>query len=460
MDHLILGIKRRHFFTLVLLTIFLFLIVFLPMRNQLKKQAIENYGLIANSKLQTVTELISASLFNAQSLSSRTSLRNHIMDYNSGKINWSDLVQLTNPDYLDGISPIKNIAFAARYVGGKPLIIHNLGENDFTNYTNLFVQKTGVQYKFEVYGEQTKIIVYSPILCRGSMIGSDVIVINITEQIRMLEKDGFHVRVIRPQSPILRQLVPGQVVARFLFNQRYYTCIIKQINADDSLFIGKLSREVFQGINRVSLISVLGFVLGLFLIFALLHLRLIKLASHKIREMTSSRDAYMHYANYDALTGVHTRIFFKHWMEKQEKGFANNTYTIGMIDIDRFKWINDTYGHQKGDEVLRFIADTLLATLRGNDFVFRFGGDEFIVVFENTNTDQALRVLDRIENVMHESSPFSFTLSISYGVEAVESLENIYESIERTIDKADRTMYRRKKKDKGILSSGQDNAPE
>lgn len=444
MGHLVAGMKRRYFFTLILLTIFLFFIVFLPMRNQLKTQAAENYNLLAESKLQTVTGLINASLTSARSLSSRTAIRDNIVDYTDGRMTWSSLIEQTYPNYLDGVKPIENLEFAVRYAGGTPLLIHNLTNDNPGNYTTLFPHPMEVQYKFRMHAGQTKIIAYSPIIYNDRLIGSDVIVVNITEQIEELEKDGFYVKILEPQSPLLKKLVPEQIVEKFLYNHRNYTCVIKAINADYALFVSKPNSEVFRGANRVSLLSIAGFTLGLCLVFVIVHAGVVKLANGMIQEIKGSRDTYMNYANYDMLTGTYTRVFFENWMEKRDESFRNNQYVIGMIDIDRFKWINDTFGHKTGDDVLKFFADILMETLRENDFVFRFGGDEFIVIFENISTDRVLKIFSRIERVMQDFNPFSFEISISYGVELVESLDNIYESIHSTIEKADKKMYRSK----------------
>jgi diguanylate cyclase (GGDEF)-like protein len=87
-------------------------------------------------------------------------------------------------------------------------------------------------------------------------------------------------------------------------------------------------------------------------------------------------------ASYDALTGLLTRTTFEvrlaAWM-RAAPGAAGATFAVLFVDLDRFKVVNDTYGHGVGDQLLRHIARTLLDTVRGEDLVARVGGDEFVI---------------------------------------------------------------------------------
>lgn len=448
MDHLALSIKKRYFIFIILLIILLFSIVFLPVRMQLKQQAVENYNLLAESKLQTISELISAATSSARSLSSRTAIRDLILEHKNREITWSELEEKTHANYIDGIKPIQNLEFAVRYVGNNPLVEYHRVEADISNYTGLFGHSKEVRYKFETQAGDTRIIAYSPILYQNELIGSDVIVVNITEQMQGLAQDGFQVEILKPQSPLLKNLEPQKIYEKMEINQHKYICVAKPIHGDYFVFVSKLTNDAFQSVNRVCVTGVIGFAMGLLLIFFVLQVSLVNIANGVIQEVKGSRDTYMNYANFDALTGAYTRVFFDTWMEDKNEAFGSNEYVIGMVDVDRFKIINDTCGHETGDEVLKFITDILMTTLRENDFVFRFGGDEFVVIFENINTERVARIFSRIEKVIEESNPFEFDISISYGIEAVKSLENIYDSIRDSIRRADEKMYHRKRKNR------------
>jgi diguanylate cyclase (GGDEF)-like protein len=76
----------------------------------------------------------------------------------------------------------------------------------------------------------------------------------------------------------------------------------------------------------------------------------------------------------------------------------------GIVDIDHFKKINDTLGHLTGDDVLKEIATIIKSTVRSNDLVFRFGGEEFIILFPETNLENANIVMQRIRTVIESHS--------------------------------------------------------
>lgn len=98
----------------------------------------------------------------------------------------------------------------------------------------------------------------------------------------------------------------------------------------------------------------------------------------------------------DPITGLYNRYYLNEILPSEIAGAARESYFISLIilDLDYFKNVNDTYGHAGGDIVLKTIATILKNTLRSSDFVFRFGGEEFLIVMPKTNYDQALKRID------------------------------------------------------------------
>ena len=124
-------------------------------------------------------------------------------------------------------------------------------------------------------------------------------------------------------------------------------------------------------------------------------------------------------ARHDALTGVFNRHYFNELIAQEVIRSSRYNHPIGllMIDVDRFKEINDRYGHQTGDLVLREIATVLRATVRKSDMIVRYGGDEFLVVLTETGQD-AEEAAARVRRAVHESetlrkiSEFDVTVSV------------------------------------------------
>jgi diguanylate cyclase (GGDEF)-like protein len=107
-------------------------------------------------------------------------------------------------------------------------------------------------------------------------------------------------------------------------------------------------------------------------------------------------------ANTDGLTGLYNRGFLTDYLE-QQIAHADRTrvpLTLLMLDVDNFKAINDSYGHQVGDSALRSVARTLLANLRRSDLAARLGGDEFVVVMGETGTRDAVLVAEKLRDAV------------------------------------------------------------
>ncbi len=149
-------------------------------------------------------------------------------------------------------------------------------------------------------------------------------------------------------------------------------------------------------------------------------------------------------ANRDALTGVLNRGAIMVVLEQQARAARMLGKPLGVImaDIDHFKRINDTYGHGAGDTALREFARRLSAELRPNDFLGRYGGEEFLVLIGDTNKEQLMLIANRLRLAIAEAA-FHFatvneTITASFGV-ALAS-ESIIPD-EALVDMADRALY-------------------
>jgi diguanylate cyclase (GGDEF)-like protein len=107
----------------------------------------------------------------------------------------------------------------------------------------------------------------------------------------------------------------------------------------------------------------------------------------------------------DRLTELYNRSYLEPFLEGEldTAKRENQQVSVMMVDMDHFKEINDTYGHVVGDSVLAIFAQVVLKCLRKTDIIARYGGDEFIVVLPNTDTETASSVADRIRNEVSET---------------------------------------------------------
>ncbi|RTZ58140.1 MAG: GGDEF domain-containing protein, partial [Gammaproteobacteria bacterium] len=120
-----------------------------------------------------------------------------------------------------------------------------------------------------------------------------------------------------------------------------------------------------------------------------------------------------------------------------------------MLDIDNFKRINDTYGHDVGDLVLKSLAETIKGILRKNDYIIRYGGEEFLILLPNATIDQAIKVAEKIrkeiENKKIKIGDKEIKFTVSLGVSEIYTSDR---SLQNAIKRADEKLYKAKKKGK------------
>lgn len=152
-------------------------------------------------------------------------------------------------------------------------------------------------------------------------------------------------------------------------------------------------------------------------------------------------------ATTDRLTGLKQRHVFDEMLAYhcRHPRPANHVVSILMLDLDRFKTVNDTYGHAAGDQVLATVADTIRGCLRQTDVAARYGGEEFVVLLPGVATNGATRIAERIRSCV-EAKPLprmDTRVTISIGVS-----EHSSETAERPDDavgRADDALYRAKR---------------
>lgn len=151
----------------------------------------------------------------------------------------------------------------------------------------------------------------------------------------------------------------------------------------------------------------------------------------------------------DELTKVYNRRFLFDILERYLKDLerTESVFSIALLDLDYFKKINDTYGHLTGDKVLEDFADFLKKNLRGSDIVFRYGGEEFVILLPRTKSQEAIdvinRVLERFKAIEFDEQGRAFNVSFSAGVYMVD---NPVEASQDILKMADQALYVAKEK--------------
>jgi len=168
-------------------------------------------------------------------------------------------------------------------------------------------------------------------------------------------------------------------------------------------------------------------------------------ASAALARAYSHRDAEVR-ASTDALTGLPNRRYFDEFIGLlAQRRRAGDAVGILMVDIDRFKALNDRHGHATGDAVLRAVGGALVGAVRGDDVPARFGGEEFVVLLRNPTPGVAVEVAERIRAAVRGLDLRRLAVhqvSVSVGVAVADSPD---EPIQDLIETADRALYRAKR---------------
>jgi len=148
----------------------------------------------------------------------------------------------------------------------------------------------------------------------------------------------------------------------------------------------------------------------------------------------------------DALTGIRNRSTFEESFERELHLAQRHQQdlTLLVIDIDHFKQVNDQHGHALGDKVIIEVANRIQASIRTTDMLFRYGGEEFVAILNNSDCDEALevaeRILDSVRDNVVEYQGQELSVSVSIGLTCLNQLD-VRESL---FNRAEHALYEAK----------------
>ena len=172
-----------------------------------------------------------------------------------------------------------------------------------------------------------------------------------------------------------------------------------------------------------------------------------------------------HIAFHDPLTGLYSRHMLRQFIEREISHVLRNgqPLSLAILDIDHFKDVNDQFGHDVGDQVLKQLAELFKKSCRSTDLAARYGGEEFIAVLPNTSQNASLiwaeRMRERVEASLHR--PDDKTVTISIGVATLlvatdaSNETSVQAASDRLFKKADEALYDAKKNGRNRVMTSQ-----
>ncbi len=227
--------------------------------------------------------------------------------------------------------------------------------------------------------------------------------------------------------------------------------VIEQQNPSFTIFpiLSFLMLAFYRTQINYSLATFIPLVLNVLLIgfsYYLIALSIYQTKRHQQLELTSRTDS---------LTGLYNRLHMEHCIHEEYEQYqrTGTEFALIIVDVDFFKKINDTYGHDAGDCVLKLVSEDLRKTVRESDRVARWGGDEFLLLLPKTNGENAVGIAEKINKLVgnrkYDYGNETLAVTLTLGVAVIMSGD----TVASIIRKADLVMYQGKRKSRNCVIS-------
>ncbi|WP_369161448.1 diguanylate cyclase [Candidatus Thiodiazotropha sp. LNASS1] len=211
------------------------------------------------------------------------------------------------------------------------------------------------------------------------------------------------------------------------------------------IFLSHISNSLIEDLTAKRMIVATITYLLLFLVAGVIS---VLFAKNSVQKKQAFRKLQQ-YATTDDLTGLANRRELDKVALREFKRATRFTrhLSVLMLDLDHFKSINDTYGHNVGDSVLRHVADICVGSIRGQDFMARYGGEEFTILLPETNIENgsnlAQRICDQIAAMPYREGQQLISITVSVGASEIEDGDIDFNDL---LNRADKALYEAKKR--------------
>jgi PAS domain S-box-containing protein len=267
------------------------------MKNALEEAATQNFNLISNAQAKTVDDFIQRSLEGASGLSSRTMIRDKIVEYKNSNIGLKELIDYTQPKYKDGVMALNNVLGALRVVDNK--VISQYGQIDTFKMGTSRNLADILSPTCEIEQLNNKIIVisYSPIFNENKLLGHDIIIFDMTDLMRQVNTDFDEVAIINREKETNNKNNTNIMSYKNypnLFKDNNFVFLLKTLEPSDQILQIKINKDkLFNAINKIWVYNLLGFSIALIIFFLIINYTVIRTAKKIIHELEKNREQYI-----------------------------------------------------------------------------------------------------------------------------------------------------------------------
>lgn len=449
---------RRVAIVLVIIFIFApvlgYYLIFYPLGDLVKQSLIQNFSQISEVKLTTLENSIRQTLTRSNLISERAMIRRATESYHQGELSFIELRDYSYDRYDDIASTLEDLLWSERYVDGKPLVAYY--STDLISRKCAALLPTGTTNQFYDLCVDGKIItlnIYSPVLSsHNELIGYDLLAFDYSDAISEL-MNGHDIQILTKNQGknlfFLSKVVSmdGDKVVFTRDNTYYWANTI----GNDFYFISSVkNNDLFQPFYKVSWYVAGSTMLFYVVIVLFLLFYVVRFARKELDALRIDKgifDKAITEAKLDHLTKIGNRRSGEQLLGKlfaTYKG-VNREFALFLFDIDHFKYINDTYGHKVGDDVLTSIVDSVTKDIVDKHHIFRWGGDEFLIINEQHKVDEiedfGKKILANVSKVSIKANGNTIYPTVSMGIAIASPDKSPY--IE-ALEQADKAMYQAK----------------
>lgn len=444
-------------FTVLLLftSISVFFFVYKPLHTQLRASITNNFIQNSVMRYQSFDYMMELSEQSAKSIASRPVLNETMFNYLEGQLNLDEVVSFIQPKYNEIMDPIDYLVKAERIMDDVVVATVDTGLSQGFSCAigQDLIYSDNLQKVFCLEADHTHYELMSPIFYYDDIVGYDHLLFCLSKQIEIFAGENLSSQVISTSDYDSLLAGADNIVAKdshilaFRADGYYHFTPV----ADDFYFVTRQDREdLLEAIHELSLQNVTAGTAIILVNLFIMYYFIGKYARDRITIYQRSHDTLSRKLAESSLDPM-TQLPLRRYGEDQlAESFAEYTETgvspaILMFDIDYLKEINDSYGHAVGDDVIAAVAQAVAESVRKEDLLYRWGGDEFIGIiiglkrlhldfFKN-------KLVVAVDKVAIEANGNMIRPTVSIGISYFEKSDYSYHDAVR---RADEAMYQLK----------------